>query len=208
MTNKDKDHPFFGKTKKLIDRIPYLKGNNILEICEYSSYFFGIKIHHRKSEEIKKIRNSDFAISNSSFDFLKGSSTFSNIIFNNINSCILLLNKENRLTAFNDALKTIFSNKKDEDLIYRRCGEAIGCAFQVEEQKDCGNTSMCTDCELRLSAVNSYSNNENTYKKRFSRPFFNADNQKVDKNLQFSTHLLYYYKEKYVVMIIEDISNL
>lgn len=207
-TDKDKPHPFIGKTKKLIDRMPFLDSENIIEIWEYSNYFFGIRTSHKTSEEIIKIRNSDFAMSNNSFDFLKKSSTFLNIILNNINSCVLLLNKEMRLTAFNDALKTIFSNKKDEHLIYKRCGEAIGCAFQVEEQKDCGMTSMCNDCELRTSAVSSYEKNENTFKKQFSRPFYNADNQKIDKKLQYSTHLFYYQKDKYVVMIVEDITYL
>ena len=200
--------PIFGKTKKLIDRMPFLDSDNIVEIWEYSYYFLGIRTGKKISEKVKKIRNSDYAISNNSFDFLKNSNTFLNVVINNINSCILLLNKEMRLTAFNDALKTIFSNKKDEHLIYKRCGEAIGCAFQVEEQKDCGMTSMCNDCELRTSAISSYEKNENTYKKQFSRPFYNADNQKIDKQLQYSTHLFNYQKDKYVIMIVEDITNL
>jgi hypothetical protein len=77
--------------------------------------------------------SSDLTMTNESFNFLSNSSDFLNIILNNINSCVLLLDKELKLRAYNDSLKTIFSNKKDEDLLYIKCGEAIGCAYQIEE---------------------------------------------------------------------------
>ena len=70
---------------------------------------------------------------NISFDYLKNSSDFLNIVLNNICSCVLLLNKDMELQAFNDPLKTVFSNKPDEYLLYIKCGEALGCAYTVEE---------------------------------------------------------------------------
>jgi nitrogen fixation/metabolism regulation signal transduction histidine kinase len=151
--------------------------------------------------------NSDLSLTNVSFGFLRNSSDFLNIILNNINSCVLLLDKQIRLRAFNDALKTIFSNKKDEDLQYMRCGEAIGCAYQIEEQKDCGKTSKCCDCELRIAAISSYMDNEIIYKDHITRPFFNYSKKKVDKHLQFSTRLFPFENEKYIIMIIEDITK-
>lgn len=146
-------------------------------------------------------------MTNESFNFLSNSSEFLNIILNNINSCVLLLDKELKLIAYNDALKTIFSNKKDEDLFFVRCGEAIGCAYQIEEKEECGNTSKCGNCELREAALISYLNNEIVYKEHITRPFFTHENQKVVKHLQFSTRLFVFKKEKYVIMIIEDISR-
>jgi hypothetical protein len=119
----------------------------------------------------------------------------------------LLLDKQVRLVAFNDALKTFFSNKKDEDLLYKKCGEAIGCAYQIEEQKECGETSKCCYCELRIAALNSYKDNEIIYKNHISKPFFDYNNQKVDKHLQFSTRIFQYINEKYIIMIIEDITK-
>ena len=152
--------------------------------------------------------NEDIAFTNESFNFLKGSSDFLNLVLNNVNSCVLLLDKDVRLRAFNDSLKTIFSNKKDEGLLYKRCGEAIGCAYQIEEQKDCGKTSRCCDCELRSSALTSYLTNETIYKHHIARPFFDYNNQKVDKHLQFSTRIFNFRKEKYILIIIEDITKL
>jgi hypothetical protein len=150
---------------------------------------------------------SEISMTNESFSFLKNSGAFLNIIVNNINSCILLLDRDMKLRAFNDALKTIFSNKKNEDLMYMRCGEAIGCAHQIEEQKECGNTSQCCDCDLRLAALNSYMDNKTIYKNHVEKPFFTYDHTKVNKHLQFSTRLFIFDQEKYIIMIVEDISK-
>ncbi|MBA4250863.1 MAG: hypothetical protein C0425_00865 [Chlorobiaceae bacterium] len=147
------------------------------------------------------------AMTNENFSFLKNSSKFLNLILNNINSCVLLLDKQVRLVAFNDVLKTIFSNKKDEDLLYVKCGEAIGCAFQIEESKDCGTTSKCCDCELRISALTSYVDDVVIYKDNIKKQFFDYQNKKIDKHLQFSTRLFKYHDEKYVILIIEDITK-
>ena len=149
----------------------------------------------------------DMAFTNESFSFLSRSSDFLNLILNNINSCVLLLDKDLRLKAYNDALKTIFSSRKDENLLYVRCGEAIGCAYHVVEKKDCGSTSKCSDCELRIAALTSYMKNKVIYKDHIVRPFFTHDNQKVDKHLQFSTRLFHFDQEKYVILVIEDINR-
>jgi len=150
---------------------------------------------------------SNMSSTNVSFGFLKGESDFLNILLDNISSCILLLNNRMELQAFNEVLKTIFSNKANEDLLYKRCGEAIGCAYQIEEGKDCGQTSHCCNCDLRLAALNSYSENVVVYKDHIVRPFLDIHNQQVDKHLQFSTRLFKFQKDKYVIMIIEDISK-
>jgi hypothetical protein len=151
--------------------------------------------------------SSQFASTNVTFDYLKDSADFLNIVLNNICSCVLLLNKEMELQAFNDAMKTIFSNKEDEHLLYIRCGEAIGCAYTVEEAKDCGKTSQCKYCELRESALFSYIDKKPVYKQKISREFYKSNSQKVMKHLEFSTRPFLFDNEYYVIMIIEDITE-
>ncbi|MCG8702466.1 MAG: hypothetical protein MI922_30735 [Bacteroidales bacterium] len=112
------------------------------------------------------------------------------------------------LQAFNDSIKTIFSNKPDEHLLYQRCGEAIGCAFTVEEQSDCGTTSKCKYCVLRRAALISYTDKKSIFKEFLSREFYNSDGKKVLKHLQFSTRPFYFEKEYYVITIIDDITEL
>ncbi len=156
----------------------------------------------------KNAMETDITHTNERFSVLSESSEFLNLILNNINSCIMLLDKDLKLRAYNDPLLSIFSNKKNENLLYRKCGEVIGCAYQIEEQKLCGNTSMCRTCDLRISALTSYANNEAIFKEKITKPFFNFEGQKIDKHLQFSTRLFHYQKEKYIIMILEDITEL
>lgn len=151
---------------------------------------------------------SNFAVSNESFDFLSSSSDFLNIVLNNITSCVLLLDRNMELQAYNDALKTIFSNRRDEHLQYVRCGEAIGCAYQIDEQTNCGKTTRCHDCELRIAALTSYLEGVVVYKEHIVKPFFDFRGIKHDKHLQFSTRLFHFNNDKYIIMIIEDISRI
>ena len=68
----------------------------------------------------------DITHTNERFSELSESSEFLNLILNNISSCIMLLDKDLKLRAYNDPLLSIFSNKKNENLLYRKCGEVIG----------------------------------------------------------------------------------
>ncbi|WP_372754217.1 hypothetical protein [Labilibaculum sp.] len=145
---------------------------------------------------------------NERFSVLSKSSEFLNLILNNITSCVMLLDKDLKLRAYNDPFLSIFSNKKDENLLYRRCGEVIGCAYQIEEEKLCGNTSMCHSCELRIAALQSYAANKAIFKEKITKPFFNFEGKKEIKHLQFSTRLFTFKKEKYIILILEDITEL
>nr|WP_321354832.1 hypothetical protein [uncultured Draconibacterium sp.] len=133
-------------------------------------------------------------MANHSFDMLAESGEFMSLVLDNITSCVLLLDKDMRLQAFTSALKTIFSNKTKEDLLYMLCGEAIGCAYQIEEAKDCGKTSKCCTSKLRLAAFYSYLNNTVVYKQHIKRPFFNKNGEREMKDLQFSTRQFYFRK--------------
>ena len=148
------------------------------------------------------------ALTNVSFNTLKSSSEFLNLVLNNITSCVMLLDKDLELKAFNDAFSTIFSNREREDLLYKKCGEAIGCAYQVEEMKECGETSKCKYCTLREAALRSYTERKPIYKEKLSREFFISETRKEMKHLQFSARPFYYKKDYYVILIVEDISLL
>jgi transcriptional regulator with PAS, ATPase and Fis domain len=60
--------------------------------------------------------NSKMTMANDSFTFLGQSSEFLNTIIHNIKSCVLLLDKDVKLRAYNDSLKTIFTKNKDKHL--------------------------------------------------------------------------------------------
>ncbi len=159
-------------------------------------------------EYILQVMVHNKSLANTSFSILSKSSEFLNLVIQNINSCVLLLNNKMELQAYNDALKTIFSNKPEEDILYHRCGEVIGCAYNVEEAKKCGETSHCKTCDIRISAMKSYLQDEVIYKEHFSRPFYTQKGVKEMKHLQFSSRLFTYNREKYIILMIEDITRL
>ena len=150
----------------------------------------------------------EISSTNVSFDFLANSNEFISLILNNITCCVLLLNKDMELVAFNDSMKTIFSNKEDEHLLYKKCGNAIGCAYTVEEATECGTTSQCKYCELRTSAMYAYLNKKPIFKQRLSRHFYKTNNIKELKHLLFSVRPFYFKNEYYIIVIVEDVSLL
>ncbi len=145
---------------------------------------------------------------NTSFAFLRSSPGFMQKALNNINSCVMLFDNKMYLQAFNDAMKTIFSNYENEHLLYKKCGNAIGCAYAVEEKKVCGNTSNCEGCSLRKDALMSYSQKKAIYKQRLDRYFYKTDQTRVLKHLQYSTRHFYFENDQYIIVIIEDITRL
>lgn len=128
------------------------------------------------------------------------------MILQEIPTCVLLLDSEMMLFAYNDVLKTIFSNKPDEFILYKKCGNVIGCAYAVEEEKECGTTSMCKFCSLRESALTSYTSSMNIYKQRLDREFYTTSLKKEMKYLEFSTRIFQHDHERYVVLFINDIT--
>ena len=146
------------------------------------------------------------AHTNESFRLLYNSTEFLNQILNNITGSIILLNEKIELQAYNDAFKAIFTYSEGKDILYKKFGNVIGCAYNVDEEKECGKTSHCDACELREATLKSYINIEPITKMKFSRPFYNEKNQKVQKDLQDSTRFFKYNHDRYVIMIIEDLN--
>ncbi|GAB4292079.1 MAG: hypothetical protein Kow0068_17330 [Marinilabiliales bacterium] len=144
---------------------------------------------------------------NVSFNFLKGNSDFLNLVLNNICNAVLLLDNKMNLIAFNDTMKTLFVNAENEYLLYKKCGNAIGCAHAVKEEAECTKTSRCNFCDIREAVLISYSENKPVYRDMFSREFFNINNVKVLKYLNFSTRLFKFNKDNYIILIIEDITE-
>ncbi len=145
----------------------------------------------------------NITLTNVSFNFLKGSPEFLDLVLENIHCAVLLLNNKMQLVSFNNSLFTIFPKNKEKNLKLVRCGEAIGCAYQVEEQKECGETSKCKTCELRLSAISTYLNNSSTFRKEITRPFYLENNEKVNMKLQYTTKNFAFENDKYILMLIE-----
>jgi len=144
---------------------------------------------------------------NLSFSQLNASGDFLRIIIDNLTSCILLLDHEMNLKAFNRPLETIFGVDPPSGETLIKCGNVIGCAYAVESMKECGTTDHCKICPLRISALESYVRGVETYKQKLSRSYYSAKGQKFLKHLQYSTGSFVFEKEKYILVIIDDITE-
>jgi sigma-B regulation protein RsbU (phosphoserine phosphatase) len=142
------------------------------------------------------------------FDELAKSSEFLYFLLNHISTSILILNKDLELQAFNEPMQTLFGNKKNEDLLYVRCGEAIGCAHQVESQQQCGETNHCKSCRIRIDSIEAYATRQAIFNKPFVRHFYKADGTKELKNLMYTIKPLYFDKHYYLLVLIEDMTEI
>jgi len=111
-----------------------------------------------------------------------------------------------QLQAFNEPLRTIFVDKEEEYLLYKLCGEVIGCAFQVESQQQCGDTKHCNECTLRVSAIEAYASGKPKLRQEIVREFYKADGSKEEKHLVFSVKPIYFRTEYYLIVLIEDVT--
>jgi len=137
---------------------------------------------------------------------LKDSTSLLNLVLENIDSAVFLTNAEVKLQDFNTTTEKLFS-KAEHELLNKRCGNAIGCAFAVEEKVLCGEASHCPNCEIRNSILRALENNEPTHKARLKRTFYISDSP-VEKYFQFSVRRIQCGEEFLIMVVFEDLTEL
>lgn len=139
-------------------------------------------------------------------DDLKDSTNLLNLVLDNIDSAVFLTNEEVKLQDFNETLEKLFS-KGEQDLLNKRCGNAIGCVFAVEEDALCGEASHCPNCELRRSILKALHQNEATRRAVLQRVFYIGD-APIQKFFHFSVRRLQCGDETLVMIVLEDLTEL
>lgn len=138
-------------------------------------------------------------------DILKGSSSFFNVLFDNITSAIFLVDMNFRVRNFNNSFQTLFY--KPEDLaLGKLCGNAIGCSFAEDAGADCGTTPNCEFCELRKALVKSVTKNVPTDREILIREFI-IQEKRILKYFQFSTRYIHFEGQEMVLVIMDDITE-
>ncbi len=87
------------------------------------------------------------------------------------------------------------------------CGNAIGCIFQVEENRECGETSKCLDCRLRNDIVRSFAEKVPVYKDTLERRFV-IQGEVVQKYFVFTTKYLTWNGEEFVLIVFDDVTEI
>lgn len=137
---------------------------------------------------------------------LKESTDFLNDLYANVTSAIFLTDGTARIHHFNDAFRTLFYKPEDQ-VLGELCGNVIGCIFTVEEGRPCGETSACDDCPLRRDIVTSFTQKVPVYKDSLSRDFVLCD-RRVTKHFQFTTKYATYRGLEYVLVIVDDVTEI
>lgn len=137
---------------------------------------------------------------------LKESNTFLNILLDNLVTAVFVIDKNICIQSFNNSFKALFQKQEDK-ILGQLCGNALGCAYTVDEGKNCGETSNCQHCTLRDSLLKAFTHKVPTYKAQLYRKFY-INHQAITKYLLYSTKYITFNDEEMVLVIVDDITEL
>lgn len=139
-------------------------------------------------------------------DDLKESNELLNLVMDRMTAALFLTDEEVKLQEFNNSLKKLFCRAEDE-LINQLCGNALGCAFAVEEGNQCGETSHCPNCELRKAIEKALVEDVPTFKAKLRRNFY-INGKSIPKHFIFSAQRVSFNTKTMVLVVIDDITEI
>lgn len=137
---------------------------------------------------------------------LKESNGFLNTLLENLVSAVFVVDKNICIQSFNDSFKALF-HKPGDKIPGELCGNALGCAYTVDEAKKCGETSNCQHCTLRDSLLKALTNKVPTHKAQLFRKFY-INHQPITKYLLYSSKYVTFNNEEMVLVIMDDNTEL
>ncbi|MDY0039044.1 MAG: PP2C family protein-serine/threonine phosphatase [Desulforhabdus sp.] len=140
------------------------------------------------------------------FSDLRESNEFLNLLLDNMNSAVLIADENLQINHFNDTFLQLFS-KSEENVLVSKFGKATSCAFSVEEEKPCGETTHCESCVLRRAALRTMVEKIPVDNMRMERAFY-IDGKPVVKYLDISTRHITFQGRKMILLILYDVTEL
>jgi two-component sensor histidine kinase len=137
---------------------------------------------------------------------LKESNDFLNDLYDNVTTAIFLADQTAHIQHFNDAFSALFLPSEGA-IIGKLCGNAIGCCFPIDERLDCGETSNCALCALRRNIITSLTEKVPVFRDSLVRDFMIAGSR-VRKYLRFTTKYSIYRAVEYVLVLVDDVTEL
>lgn len=140
------------------------------------------------------------------FNDLRESNEFLNLLLDNMNSAVLIADENLQIRHINDTFLQLFAKSK-ENVLVNRFGKATACAFSVQENKPCGETSHCETCVLRRAALETLVNKVPVDKQRMERVFY-IDGSPVTKYLDITTRHISFQGRKMILVILYDVTEI
>ncbi len=131
-------------------------------------------------------------------DFLKN-------LFESLPCGVLIMDRERRVHAINNAIEQTFGIHLSE-VINRRGGEVLNCVHASATDKGCGYSEECSECKVRQTALEAISGKK--IEKNRARVQLNI--RGIETNLDFliSAAPLDHDGERLAIVILEDITEL
>lgn len=136
---------------------------------------------------------------------LRESTEFLNAVLDNMESAVLLLDKELRIHHANRRFMELFQ-PSGRDVLGSCCGNALSCGHAVEEGVECGKSSRCGDCDLRRSALQALSGGT-PRRSRLARRF-HVLGKPERKHLDISCRPMTYRGRAMALAVLHDVTEL
>lgn len=149
---------------------------------------------------------------------LKDSNQFLNTLLQNIDTAVFIADESLQIHQFNDSFLTLFSGQvpgfkkssflgESNSLVETPFGNAAGCINAVKENKPCGETSVCQNCSLKKSLIETLNHHKSSDKQILERIFY-IDGKPVKKYLEFSARPIVFNDQKMILFFVYDISKI
>ncbi len=140
------------------------------------------------------------------FDDSSEQKSFMDFLFDNISSAIFIVDENLKIKNINSAFSSLFS-KHEQDAINKLCGNGLSCIFAVTEDKPCGTTSRCEECDLRNSLKQGFEEKDNVHQCMLTREFV-IDGKPVLKHFKIKAKYAKYKDEGIGVVVIDDMTEI
>lgn len=148
---------------------------------------------------------------------LKDSNEFLNTLLQNIDTAVFIADESLQIQQFNESFLTLFSGQVPTGNPARKShtqllesvpfGNAAGCINAIQENKPCGETSVCQNCSLKKALLNTLKSQQASGKQFLERIFF-VNGLPVKKFLEFSSRPIIFNDQKMILFFVYDITQI
>ena len=126
-------------------------------------------------------------------------------VFDSLPTPLFIVDEDVRVHHFNPAAVSTFG-PDFKDIYLQRGGEVLHCLHSTENPDGCGHSEFCKSCVIRNS-VRSAFQLEKVYREKTRMDIVTGENR-TEVDLLITASLFVYGKEPYVVLVLEDITEL
>ena len=138
---------------------------------------------------------------------LKEANQFLTLLLDNINSAVLIADEDFHIFRVNHSFLKIFEESADSSIAGKTLGKAMGCIHTFNENKPCGETSVCEDCPVRKILRMTMSTRVPVDRQRVEKMFY-VEGRPQKKILEVTSRYIRYRQRRMILLILYDVTDL